>query len=77
MSGREIPASWVFFGLFTLVVVGIGLLIWLSDVPAGNLTPAQDSLLTVADWMVKASVGALVGFAGARAGSRHADPPSS
>lgn len=77
MSGREIPASWVFFGLFTLVVAGIGLLIWLSDVPADDFTPAQSSLLAVADWMVKACVGAILGFAGARAGSRHSDPSAS
>ena len=70
MSGREIPASWVFFGLFTLVVAGIGLLIWLSDVPADDFTPAQSSRLAVADWMVKACVGAILGFAGGRAESK-------
>ncbi len=71
------PASWVFIGLFGLVVIGIGIMAWLAEVPADSFTPAQDSLLTVADWMVKASVGAILGFAGARAGSRGADPASS
>ena len=67
----------MFIGLFGLVVIGIGIMAWLAEVPADSFTPAQDSLLTVADWMVKASVGAILGFAGARAGSRGADPASS
>ena len=48
----------------------------LTVVPSDSYTPAQERLLDIADWMVKASVGALLGFAGARAGSRDADPPS-
>ena len=77
VSRQEIPASWVFIGLFTLVVAGVGLLVWLADVPANDFTPAQDSLLTVADWMVKACIGAILGFAGARAGARQTGPPAS
>ncbi len=71
------PASWVFIGLFGLVIIGIGIMAGLADVPADSFTPAQDSLLTVADWMVKASVGAILGFAGGRAASRHSDSSSS
>ena len=71
------PASWVFIGLFGLVIIGIGIMIGLADVPADSFTPAQDSLLNIADWMVKACVGAILGFAGARAGSRRSDPSSS
>ncbi len=70
------PASWVFIGLFALVVAGIGVMALLTVVPSDSYTPAQERLLDIADWMVKASVGALLGFAGARAGSRDADPPS-
>ncbi len=77
MNRREVPASWVFIGLFALVVIGIGIMAWLADVPADSFNPAQRSLLTVADWMVKASIGAILGFAGARAGSSHSVPESS
>ena len=65
--------SWVFFGLFALVVAGIGFMTWLADVPADADTPAQDRLLDIADWMVKASIGALLGFAGGRVASRRSD----
>jgi hypothetical protein len=75
MNRREVPASWVFIGLFALVVIGI--MAWLADVPSDNFNPAQRSLLTVADWMVKASIGAILGFAGARAGSSPSVPESS
>ena len=77
MSRRDVPASWVFIGLFGLVIIGIGIMAWLADVPSDDFTPAQSSLLTVADWMVKASSGAILGFAGARAGSRHTEAPPS
>lgn len=33
--------------------------------PAEELTPAQTNLLTIADWMVKVSVGAILGLVGA------------
>lgn len=69
MRRREVPASWVFIGLFALVPIGIGVMAWLADVPADDFTPAQRSHLTAAAWMVKASCGAILGFAGARAGS--------
>ncbi|MDE2921118.1 MAG: hypothetical protein OXR64_14880 [Chloroflexota bacterium] len=49
---------------------------WLADVPADVFTPAQRNLLTVADWMVKASIGAILGFAGARVGSGPTSPES-
>ena len=77
MSGREVPASWVFIGLFALVIIGIGIMAGLADVPADSFTSAQDSLLSVADWMVKASVGAILGFAGGRAAFRHTDSSAS
>ena len=57
--------------LLGFVVVGVSLLIWLAPVSAEEMTPAQDSLISIADWMTKASVGALLGFAGGRlAGNR-------
>ena len=47
-------------------VVGMSLLVWLAAVPAVEMTPAQDRLINIADWMTKASIGALLGFAGGR-----------
>jgi len=49
---------------------------WLADVPADDFTPAQHNLLTIADWMVKASIGAILGCAGAREGSGPSSPES-
>ena len=52
--------------LFGLVVLGGGVLVWMAPVTAEDMTPAREILLNVADWMIKASVGALLGFAGSR-----------
>ena len=52
-------------------VAGLSFLVWLAPVPAVEMTPAQDKLINIADWMTKSSIGALLGFAGGRlAGSR-------
>ena len=63
-----IPTILVFGCLFAFVVVGVGLLVWLAPVQTGEMTPAQERLLDIADWMTKASAGALLGFAGGRLG---------
>jgi hypothetical protein len=39
-------------------------LVWLAPVTSEMLTPAQANLLAIADWMVKAAIGAILGFAG-------------
>lgn len=52
--------------LLGFVVLGVGLLVWLAPVQTEQMTPAQNRLLDIADWMTKASVGALLGFAGGR-----------
>ena len=52
--------------LFGLVVLGGGVLVWMAPVTAEDMTPAREILLNVADWMIKASVGAILGFAGSR-----------
>ena len=72
---RSPGSVWPWAPVILLGVTGLGvsILVWLAPVPADAYTPAQDSLLTIADWMVKASVGALLGFAGGRAAARHAD----
>ena len=52
--------------LLALILVGGGVLVWMAPVPAEDMTPAREILINIADWMIKASVGALLGFAGSR-----------
>ena len=52
--------------LLSLILVGGGVLVWMAPVPAEDMTPARELLLNLADWMIKASVGAILGFAGSR-----------
>ena len=56
--------------LLAVAVVGLGLLIWMSPVQVGDITPAQDRLMDIADWMVKAAIGAILGYSGARLTAR-------
>ncbi len=37
---------------------------WHAPIPADELTPAQTNLISIGDWMVKASVGAILGTIG-------------
>ena len=55
--------------LLGLIVGGVGVMMMLAPFPADQLTPAQDRLLNIADWVVKASVGAMLGIIGGRAAS--------
>lgn len=52
--------------LFGLIVLGGGVLVWMAPVPAEDMTPAREILLNIADWMIKASAGAILGFTGSR-----------
>ena len=52
--------------LFGLVVPGGGVLVWMAPVPAEDMTPARELPLNIANWMIKASAGAILGFAGSR-----------
>ena len=65
MIGIATTAS-VLIVLLGLIILGGGVLVWMAPVPAEDMTPARDILLNIADWMIKASVGALLGFAGSR-----------
>ncbi len=56
--------------LLSLAVTGLGILIWLAPVLPSAITPAQQSLMDIADWMVKTSIGAILGFSGARLAAR-------
>ena len=65
MNGyRNAPLS--FASLTFLIFLGGGVLVWLAPVPADSLTPAQNNLIVIADWMVKASIGATLGLIGGR-----------
>ena len=48
--------------LFLSFLGGYGLLIWLSATAEYQPTQAQETLLNTADWMVKASAGAIAGI---------------
>ena len=73
MTGALATAG-VLIVLFGLVVLGGGVLVWMAPVPAEDMTPARELLLNIADWMIKASVGAILGFAGSRLAIRRSSP---
>ena len=73
MTGGLATAG-VLIVLFGLVILGGGVLVWMAPVPAEDMTPARDLLLNIADWMIKASVGAILGFAGSRLAIRRSSP---
>lgn len=65
--------------LFMLVAVagmGVSILLWLTPVQSGDITPAQDRLMNIADWMVKTAIGAILGYSGARLASRGDSQPT-
>ena len=57
---------WLLLALLTLIMMGVGILVYLAPVPVDRLTPAQENLLIIGDWMVKVCVGAILGLGGAR-----------
>ena len=64
MSDRVIITGLVFIVLLGLIVLAGSALAWMATVSGPQPTPAQDTLITLADWTIKAAVGALLGFAG-------------
>jgi Cu/Ag efflux pump CusA len=64
MSDRAVVAGLVIAALFALIVLAGSALVWLAVVSGHQPTPAQEALIALADWTVKAAVGALLGFAG-------------
>ena len=64
MSDRVIITVLVFVALLALIVLAGSALVWMAAVSGARPTPAQDTLITLADWTIKAAVGALLGFAG-------------
>ena len=63
-NSGQIPTLLTFLILGTIAISGLGIQLWMTPIPAEDMTPARENLLTTADWMVKASVGAFLGFAG-------------
>ena len=50
--------------LLALIALAGSALVWMAAVSSAEPTPAQNTLITLADWTIKAAVGALLGFAG-------------
>ena len=49
--------------LASVAAAGLGLMMWLGDIQGeGNLNSTHALVRTTADWMVKSSIGAIVGF---------------
>ena len=65
MRGKLSPA-WTVFTLFAITLGGIGILLYVASVPADRFNPAHDNLIAIGDWMVKVSIGAILGLGGAR-----------
>ena len=58
--------------LVGVAVTGLGLLMWLGEIQGdGELNSTHALVRTAADWMVKSSIGAIVGFATGRAAFRN------
>ena len=71
MGQSMLPTLGYILFLMGVVALGVGILVWLVPVTEAEMTPAQESLLNIGDWLVKASVGAMLGFGGARLASRN------
>ena len=48
--------------LLFLAVTGMSILIWLAPIPDAEVTAGQQGLREIGDWIVKSSVGAIMGF---------------
>ena len=61
MSGGLITAG-ILGGFFALIFVGGSVLIWMALITGDTLTPAQSTVINLADWVVKFCLGALAGY---------------
>ena len=69
-GNREIPVRAILGILFAVALTGLGILSLLTPVSAADMTPAQDRLLNIGDWMLKTAIGLILGFAGGRLATR-------
>lgn len=65
MKGRLSPA-WTIFTLFAIMLGGIGILLYVASFPPDHFNEAHERLIAIGDWMVKVSIGAILGLGGAR-----------
>ena len=65
MKGTLHPL-WTLAALFAIMLVGIGILLYVASFPPERFNAAHDTLITIGDWMVKVSIGAILGLGGAR-----------
>ena len=70
-GNKEIPVKGILAILFAVAIAGLSILIWLTPVSAAEMTPAQDRLMNIGDWMLKAAVGVILGFGGGRLAARN------
>ena len=70
-GSKEIPVRGILGILFGVAIAGVSILIWLTPVSAADMTPAQDRLLNIGDWMLKTAIGLILGFAGGRLAARN------
>ena len=70
-DNREIPSKAILGILIGVAIAGLSILIWLTPVSALDMTPAQDRLLNIGDWMIKTAIGLVLGFAGGRLAARN------
>ena len=61
-----VSPGWTLVALLMIIIGGIGILLFVASVPADRFNPAHDSLIAIGDWMVKVSIGAILGLGGAR-----------
>ena len=64
MNRDEISDGWLILALFAFTAIGIVILLWLGRIPDDELTTAHATLIGIADWLVKVSVGAILGLRG-------------
>ena len=64
MKSGEMPSGLLLLILFILFAVGLGVQGLLAYGTDEALTAAQSRLFETADWLVKASVGAMLGLVG-------------
>ena len=63
MRGNALPIV-IVITLGGLAIMCGSVMVWQAGVASPELAPAQERLIALADWTVKGTVGALLGFAG-------------
>ena len=64
MSERVILTGLGIASMFSLILFAGGALLWMAIISGPQPTPAQETVIQLADWTIKGAVGAMLGFAG-------------